>query len=118
MMLTVTYSAAAIALLTAINCTFLILHHDYEDAVVGRCALGAIAFAGYIIALAVFMKGGANIDIHPLTLTYMSGVLIFLTRHTCRFLRALRVANAGDRTGLRRRGDDPKNVRHSLGILR
>jgi hypothetical protein len=115
MIITLNGSAALACALLAIVCTFLVMHHDYDDGIVGRIALGVIAFCCYLVAWDVY-KCNDNFNFHPATTLIMWAVLVFMVRHTCRFLRALRCANCKrDMTGLRRHGDDPKGFHHAKG---
>lgn len=108
------FFAGTAAALLAINCVFLIVSRHYDDGVMGRISLSVIAICCAIVSYDAYMCHG-NFHFHVTTAILMWAVLIFVLRHTRRYIQALRHQVAADRTGLRRHNDHPEGMRHARG---
>lgn len=111
-MMDVNQIAAIGVLLLGFNCFFLVCSPDYDDGVVGRLALLVIAGMCFLVGFDIFWTKNGNVSFQPVTATLLWGVLIFIVRHTRRYLQALHCELFGvaDRTGLRRRNDTRKVI--------
>jgi hypothetical protein len=74
------------ALIIALVSAFLILHCQYEDGIIGRLALIALAFSNGLI-VADWYVSGSEYNVLPNTILSQCGMAAFLMRHVYRFLR-------------------------------
>lgn len=74
------------ALIIAVVSTFLIMHCQYEDGIIGRLSLIALAFANGLIVVDWYVSG-SQYDVLPNTVLSQCGMAAFLMRHVYRFLR-------------------------------
>lgn len=112
-MMDVNQIAAIGALLLGANCMFLVCSREYDDGIIGRLALLVIAGMCFIVGFDVFWAKNGNFNFHPTTAGLVWGMLVFVVRHTRRYLQALRCELFGgaDRTGLHR--NRTKGISHA-----
>ena len=78
-----------------ICCTYLIFHSQYQDGIFGRSALGAMAFAAFLVlyedAIAALGHGGPHLHRASFVGALLwGGVGVFMARHLLRFRAAIR----------------------------
>lgn len=73
------------AALTGACCITLIFHKDYDDGIIGRIALGLMGFAAFARVTTPFF-GLVPIMPTPVSVFLWSGIALFMTRHTMKFL--------------------------------
>ena len=93
------FSLISITLIFALS-LFLMWHRIYEDGIIGRLALIAMA-GGAFIALLQNLNGEGYI-FNPVSVTMQTGVALFMLRHTYRFLKWTRTGK-GEWRGKHRR---------------
>jgi hypothetical protein len=70
---------ALCALAVSVVCTLLVLHPKYNDGILGRLGLSAIAIAGF--ARAATVLSGASYEVSNVGALLWIGLAIFLLRH-------------------------------------
>lgn len=91
---------APCALSVFLVCLSLVLHPDYEDGLIGRIALAAMAVAGITRFMDIVAAGAATPIAHIGVLLWI-GLALFMMRHLYRFLR-WRHSGEGDWRAARR----------------
>ena len=81
-----------------ICCIYLIFHSQYEDGIIGRAALGAMAFAAFLVlyedVIAALGHGGPHLHRASFVGAVLwSGIGVFMARHVIRFRAAIRRAH-------------------------
>ena len=70
--------------LIASMCAFLVWHHDYEDGLSGRLALGAMLLTS--LAMMALIRDRAPVeDLVPAAGVFTGSVALFMVRHAWRF---------------------------------
>jgi hypothetical protein len=64
----------------------LILHHEYEDGLVGRIALSGLGL-GAIVRVTEIISHGASLPVTPVGVLIWISLAMFLGRHLFRFMR-------------------------------
>lgn len=75
-------AVALAALCVALVAVALVLHPDYEDGLIGRVGLAAIAIAGAARSLNLLLDGG---HASPIGVLLWFGLVLFFARHAYRF---------------------------------
>ena len=65
-------------------CVFLVWHESYEDGVLGRLALGSIAFSSMMIVALIYDHSDMH-SMKPALGMFIFSVTLFLIRHAYRF---------------------------------
>jgi hypothetical protein len=81
-----TVVAGLCAALVAAVSIILILHHEYEDGLIGRIALSGLGL-GAIVRVTEIVSHGASLPVTPVGVLIWISLAMFLGRHLFRFIR-------------------------------
>ena len=85
MIVSTVISGICAALVAVITIT-LILHHEYEDGLVGRLALSGIGL-GAIVRFMEILSNGASMPVTPVGVLIWISLALFFSRHLFRFMK-------------------------------
>ena len=70
--------------LIALVCTFLVWNENYEDGLIGRLALGSLAFSSAVMVALIYEQAPMS-NMKPALGLFISSVALFMLRHAYRF---------------------------------